>query len=177
MVAVVPIYWIGEDGYLADTQSRALPGYLLDTQPQVSPEDMSFHQTNAQQDLVSPEFGSSLSAAASPEEVKSSPSIQEYLFEDAIFDVEESQLSVALMKESDNYMVLYNGNAEVVGNFRALNFYKASDINIKEDIRLLEGGMSTIRAHRVRLSNVFRSRQQSSTPSNQRSVIQVQTRC
>jgi hypothetical protein len=37
----------------------------------------------------------------------------------------------------DNYMVLYNGNAEVIGNFRALNFYKASDINIKEDIRLL----------------------------------------
>jgi hypothetical protein len=37
-------------------------------------------------------------------------------------------------------MVLYNGNAEVVGNFRALNFYKASDINIKEDIRLLEEG-------------------------------------
>ena len=37
-------------------------------------------------------------------------------------------------------MVLYNGNAEVVGNFRALNFYKASDINIKEDIRLLVEG-------------------------------------
>jgi hypothetical protein len=34
-------------------------------------------------------------------------------------------------------MVLYNGNAEVVGNFRALNFYKASDIRIKEDICLL----------------------------------------
>ncbi len=34
-------------------------------------------------------------------------------------------------------MVLYNGNAEVIGNFRALNFYKASDINIKEDVRLL----------------------------------------
>ena len=40
----------------------------------------------------------------------------------------------------DNYMVLYNGNAEVIGNFRALNFYKASDINIKEDIRLLSEG-------------------------------------
>jgi hypothetical protein len=38
------------------------------------------------------------------------------------------------------YMVLYNGNAEVIGNFRALNFYKASDINIKEDIRLLIDG-------------------------------------
>jgi hypothetical protein len=37
-------------------------------------------------------------------------------------------------------MVLYNGNAEVVGNFRALNFYKSSDINIKEDIRLLVEG-------------------------------------
>ena len=37
-------------------------------------------------------------------------------------------------------MVLYNGNAEVIGNFRALNFYKASDINIKEDIRLLTDG-------------------------------------
>ncbi len=39
-------------------------------------------------------------------------------------------------------MVLYNGNAEVIGNFRALNFYKASDINIKEDIRLLAEGNS-----------------------------------
>ncbi len=34
-------------------------------------------------------------------------------------------------------MVLYNGNAEVIGNFRALNFYKASDRRIKEDVRLL----------------------------------------
>ncbi len=42
--------------------------------------------------------------------------------------------------EHDNYMVLYNGNAEVIGNFRALNFYKASDINIKEDVRLLMDG-------------------------------------
>ena len=38
---------------------------------------------------------------------------------------------------NEQYMVLYNGNAEVVGNFRELNFYKASDINIKEDIRLI----------------------------------------
>lgn len=42
--------------------------------------------------------------------------------------------------QNENYMVLYNGNAEVIGNFRALNFYKASDINLKEDIRLLEEG-------------------------------------
>jgi hypothetical protein len=42
--------------------------------------------------------------------------------------------------QNENYMVLYNGNAEVVGNFRALNFYKSSDINIKEDIRLLTEG-------------------------------------
>jgi hypothetical protein len=40
-------------------------------------------------------------------------------------------------------MVLYNGNAEVIGNFRALNFYKASDINLKEDIRLLQEGTLT----------------------------------
>ena len=40
----------------------------------------------------------------------------------------------------DQYEVLYNGNAEVIGNFRALNFYKSSDINIKEDIRLLIEG-------------------------------------
>eukprot|EP00029_Vermamoeba_vermiformis_P011450 TRINITY_DN6299_c0_g1_i1.p1 TRINITY_DN6299_c0_g1~~TRINITY_DN6299_c0_g1_i1.p1 ORF type:complete len:711 (-),score=58.51 TRINITY_DN6299_c0_g1_i1:45-1979(-) len=39
--------------------------------------------------------------------------------------------------ENEPYMLLVNGNAEVVGNFRALNFYKASDINLKEDIRLL----------------------------------------
>ena len=38
---------------------------------------------------------------------------------------------------NEQYIILYNGNAEVVGNFRALNFYKASDINIKEDIRLI----------------------------------------
>jgi hypothetical protein len=37
-------------------------------------------------------------------------------------------------------MVLYNGNADVIGNFRALNFYKASDINIIEDVRLLMNG-------------------------------------
>lgn len=42
--------------------------------------------------------------------------------------------------QNENYMVLYNGNAEVIGNFRALNFYKASDINLKEDIRLLDEG-------------------------------------
>jgi hypothetical protein len=42
--------------------------------------------------------------------------------------------------EHEQYMVLYNGNAEVIGNFRALNFYKASDINIKEDVRLLMEG-------------------------------------
>ncbi len=44
------------------------------------------------------------------------------------------------MKRNEQYMVLYNGNAEVIGNFRALNFYKSSDINIKEDIRLLVEG-------------------------------------
>jgi hypothetical protein len=38
---------------------------------------------------------------------------------------------------NEQYMVLYNGNAEVIGNFRALNFYKASDIRIKEDVKLL----------------------------------------
>jgi len=43
--------------------------------------------------------------------------------------------------DNGQYMVLYNGNAEVIGNFRALNFYKASDINIKEDIRLLTEGI------------------------------------
>lgn len=43
-------------------------------------------------------------------------------------------------EHNEQYLVLYNGNAEVVGNFRALNFYKASDINIKEDIRLLTEG-------------------------------------
>ncbi len=46
----------------------------------------------------------------------------------------------------EQYLVLYNGNAEVVGNFRALNFYKASDINIKEDIRLLTEGTCDTRS-------------------------------
>lgn len=43
----------------------------------------------------------------------------------------------------DDYLVIYNGNAEVVGNFRALNFYKASDINVKEDVSLLSERMYT----------------------------------
>ena len=43
-------------------------------------------------------------------------------------------------REHEQYMVLYNGNAEVIGNFRALNFYKASGINIKEEVRLLMEG-------------------------------------
>jgi hypothetical protein len=47
------------------------------------------------------------------------------------------------LSDSEQYMVLYNGNAEVVGNFRALNFYKASDINLKEDIRLLMEGIDS----------------------------------
>ncbi len=51
---------------------------------------------------------------------------------------------LSLNSPHDNYMVLYNGNAEVVGNFRALNFYKASDINIKEDIELLQNGTSLL---------------------------------
>jgi len=44
-------------------------------------------------------------------------------------------------------MVLYNGNAEVVGNFRALNFYKASDFNIKEDIQLLSESKNSLLSH------------------------------
>ena len=47
---------------------------------------------------------------------------------------------ISRIYDNEQYMVLYNGNAEVIGNFRALNFYKASDINIKEDIRLLIEG-------------------------------------
>ncbi len=47
---------------------------------------------------------------------------------------------ITYLFRDENYMVLYNGNAEVVGNFRALNFYKSSDINIKEDIKLLVEG-------------------------------------
>lgn len=56
-------------------------------------------------------------------------------------------------------MVLYNGHAEVIGNFRALNFYKASDINIKEDIRLLmdEGTFLLIRI--LRIGNLGSERQ------------------
>ncbi len=46
--------------------------------------------------------------------------------------------------DNEHYMVLYNGNAEVIGNFRALNFYKASDVRIKEDIRLLSEGTTLL---------------------------------
>ncbi len=54
--------------------------------------------------------------------------------------VARSQNELHHQRANEQYMVLYNGNAEVVGNFRALNFYKASDINIKEDVRLLMEG-------------------------------------
>jgi hypothetical protein len=57
------------------------------------------------------------------------------------------QHEMMVPQAQEQYMVLYNGNAEVIGNFRALNFYKASDINIKEDVRLLvEGTISLTRA-------------------------------
>jgi hypothetical protein len=46
-------------------------------------------------------------------------------------------------------MVLYSGDAEVIGNFRALNFYKASDFNIKENVRLLING----KAYKLDLKN------------------------
>jgi hypothetical protein len=54
-----------------------------------------------------------------------------------------------MTREHEQYMVLYNGNAEVIGNFRALNFYKASDINIKEDVRLLMEGKCDTRQHEI----------------------------
>jgi hypothetical protein len=55
-------------------------------------------------------------------------------------------------------MVLYNGNAEVVGNFRALNFYKASDVKLKEDIRLLGDSKETNTRFHFFLNFVFRER-------------------
>jgi hypothetical protein len=59
---------------------------------------------------------------------------------DASYETSNSNSLVPVNDYASNeqYMVLYNGNAEVIGNFRALNFYKASDINLKEDIRLLQ---------------------------------------
>jgi hypothetical protein len=58
------------------------------------------------------------------------------------YDLSNSEHEMKMSREQEQYMVLYNGNAEVVGNFRALNFYKASDINIKENIRLIGEGKS-----------------------------------
>lgn len=55
-------------------------------------------------------------------------------------DSSENSLDHDMASEYERYVVLYNGNAEVIGNFRALNFYKASDINLKEDVRLLAEG-------------------------------------
>lgn len=52
-------------------------------------------------------------------------------------------------------MVLYNGNAEVVGSFRALNFYKASDINIKENVRLLTEGKSPYYISYIYIFKIF----------------------
>jgi hypothetical protein len=40
--------------------------------------------------------------------------------------------------------VLHFGNAEVVGNFRALNFYKASDRHIKQDIERIHAGKAVV---------------------------------
>jgi hypothetical protein len=52
----------------------------------------------------------------------------------------DTEQYLARSNNGEQFMVLYNGNAEIIGNFRALNFYKSSDINIKEDIRLLVEG-------------------------------------
>src|SRR3989338_5219295 len=71
---------------------------------------------------------------------------------------------------NENYMVLYNGNAEVVGNFRALNFYKASDINIKEDIRLLEEDRDC-RASLLKINGVeYKFKQEVSHSTNKRFI-------
>lgn len=61
------------------------------------------------------------------------------LFSESVGSVQAIE-DTYLPASDQQYMVLYNGNAEVIGNFRALNFYKASDIDIKEDIRLLVDG-------------------------------------
>ncbi len=39
-----------------------------------------------------------------------------------------------------HYHVLSNGDAEVLGNFRALNFYRTSDMRIKFDSQKLTDG-------------------------------------
>ncbi len=58
---------------------------------------------------------------------------QKYALRNLSFFINQNEHS----DQSSQYMVLYNGNAEVIGNFRALNFYKASDASIKEDVHLL----------------------------------------
>jgi hypothetical protein len=138
---VVPIYWLGEDGYLIDAQEQDISPAETSS---ISPNGSSQYVTSSGQDPERSRYVSS--------EGEYSPSIHDPFFGDAMLDAEspsdENQLSrimthiaeydVSNSRPNDTYMVLYNGNAEVVGNFRALNFYKASDINIKEDIRLLE---------------------------------------
>lgn len=42
--------------------------------------------------------------------------------------------------ELNQYQVLSQGDAEVLGNFRALNFYRTSDMRIKFDSQKLTDG-------------------------------------
>jgi hypothetical protein len=73
------------------------------------------------------------------------------------FDLSNSEHEMKMSREHEQYMVLYNGNAEVIGNFRALNFYKASDINIKENIRLLMEGKPNSCAKPPPTNNCFKT--------------------
>eukprot|EP00029_Vermamoeba_vermiformis_P005978 TRINITY_DN2222_c0_g3_i1.p1 TRINITY_DN2222_c0_g3~~TRINITY_DN2222_c0_g3_i1.p1 ORF type:complete len:752 (-),score=117.42 TRINITY_DN2222_c0_g3_i1:65-2320(-) len=106
---VVPVTWL---------QGNDIPSTIPSSSEETSPQYSSPYADDEDSTML---------ALNSPE--------QEGSFETPYF--EERLLVHPQEYDNNQYMVLYNGNAEVIGNFRALNFYKASDINIKEDIRLL----------------------------------------
>jgi hypothetical protein len=86
LVAVVPIYWLGEDGYLIDAQEQDISPAETSS---ISPNGSSQYVTSSGQDPERSRYVSS--------EGEYSPSIQDPFFGDAMLDAEspsdENQLS------------------------------------------------------------------------------------
>ncbi len=78
MVAVVPIYWIGEDGSLADTQPRASPE---DSSARISPID--------NYNVASPELGTSSYSIEDSDDPIRSTFQQDSMLEEYLSDLTE----------------------------------------------------------------------------------------
>jgi hypothetical protein len=132
--AVMPIVWLPNEK----------------TEPVINnnnTEYSAYHSSGSQEYNSSPDDSSSnaMHVSTSDAEINESDNYQHYSYDQQYqWDYSQYHNSANTNQlplenpQNENYMVLYNGNAEVIGNFRALNFYKASDINLKEDIHLLE---------------------------------------